>query len=67
MDTYGSERAKLQRADATTWEAIGLIKNTSTVKAVITGHLHFDYEKMLDDSVLQLTTGCETMRVIEFV
>ena len=67
VDTYGSDRAKLQRADATTWEAISLIKNTPTVKAVITGHLHFDYEKMLDDSVLQLTTGCETVRVIEFV
>ena len=67
VDTYGSDRAKLQRADATTWEAISIIKNTPTVKAVITGHLHFDYEKMLDDSVLQLTTDCETVRVIEFV
>ena len=67
VDTYGSDRAKLQRADATTWEAIGLIKNTPTVKAVITGHLHFDYEKMLDSSVLQVTTGCETVRIIEFI
>lgn len=66
VDGYGSERAKLQRADATTWEAIDLIKNTPTVKAIIAGHLHFSYEKMLTDSILQLTTSCETVRVIEF-
>lgn len=67
VDGYGSERAKLQRADATTWEAIGLIKNTPTVKAIIAGHLHLNYEKMLTDSILQLTTGCETVRIIEFI
>ena len=67
VDGYGSERAKLQRADKTTWEAVDLMKNTPTVKAVITGHLHFDYEKMLTDSIIQITTGCETVRIIEFV
>ena len=67
VDGYGSERAKLQRADATTWEAIGLIKSTPTVKAIIAGHLHLNYEKMLTDSILQLTTGCETVRIIEFI
>lgn len=67
VDGYGSDRAKLQRADATTWEAIGLIKNTPTVKAIIAGHLHLNYEKMLTDSILQLTTGCETVRIIEFI
>ena len=67
VDSYGSERAKLQRTDATTWEAIGLIKNTPTVKAIIAGHLHLNYEKMLTDSILQLTTGCETVRIIEFI
>ena len=64
---YGSDRAKLQRADATTWEAINLIKNTPSVKAIIAGHLHLNYEKMLTDSILQLTTSCETVKVIEFV
>ncbi len=67
VDSYGSERAKLQRADAVTWEAIGLIKNTPTVKSIIAGHLHLNYEKMLTDSILQLTTGCETVRIIEFI
>ena len=67
VDGYGSERAKLQRADATTWEAIELIKTAKTVKAIIAGHLHRDYENMLTDSILQLTTDCETVRIIEFV
>ena len=67
VDGYGSDRAKLQRADATTWEAINLIKNTPSVKAIIAGHLHLNYEKMLTDSILQLTTSCETVKVIEFV
>lgn len=67
VDGYGSERAKLQRADATTWEAIDLIKSTPSVKAIIAGHLHRDYENMLTDSILQLTTDCETVRIIELV
>ena len=67
VDGYGSERAKLQRADATTWEAIDLIKSTPSVKAIIAGHLHRDYENMLTDSILQLTTDCEAVRIIELV
>lgn len=66
VDGYGSERAKLQRADGITKEAIDLIKSTPCVKAIIAGHLHRDYENMLTDSILQLTTDCETVRIIEF-
>ena len=67
VDGYGSERAKLQRADAGTWEAIDLIKRTPSVKAIIAGHLHRDYENIMTDGIIQLTTDCETVRVIEFV
>jgi selenocysteine lyase/cysteine desulfurase len=67
VDGYGSERAKLQRADAATWEAIDLIKSTPSVKAIIAGHLHRDYENMLTEGIIQLTTDCETVRVIELV
>ena len=66
VDGYGSERARQQRADAITGEAIELIKSTPCVRAIIAGHLHRDYENMLTDSVLQLTTDCETVRIIEF-
>ena len=67
VDGYGSERAKQQRADEATWEAIELIKTAKTVKAIIAGHLHRDYENMLTEGIIQLTTNCETVRVIEFV
>lgn len=67
VDGYGSERAKLQRADAATWEAIDLIKSTPSVKAIIAGHLHRDYENMLTEGIIQLTTDCETVRIIELV
>ena len=67
VDGYGSERARQQRADGITVAAIKLIKSTPCVKAIIAGHLHRDYENMLTDSILQLTTNCETVRVIEFV
>ena len=67
VDGYGSERAKLQRADEATWEAIELIKTAKTVKAIIAGHLHRDYENMLTEGIIQLTTNCETVRIIELV
>ena len=67
VDGYGSERARQQRADGITVAAIELIKSTPSVKAIIAGHLHRDYENMLTDSILQLTTNCETVRVIEFI
>ena len=62
-----SERGRSQRADAPTWEAVNLIKGSQNVKAVIAGHVHRDYENMLTDSIIQLTTDCETVRVIEFI
>ncbi len=65
VDGYGSERAKQQRADGITREAVDLIKGSPLVKAIIAGHLHRDYENMLTDSILQLTTDCETVRIIE--
>ena len=65
VDGYGSERARQQRADALTREAIELIKSSPCVRAIIAGHLHRDYENMLTDSILQLTTDCETVRIIE--
>ena len=67
VDGYGSERARQQRADGITGEAIELIKSTPCVRAIIAGHLHRDYENMLTDSILQLTTDCETVRIIEFI
>lgn len=67
VDGYGSERARQQRADGITGEAIELIKSTPSVKAIIAGHLHRDYENMLTDGIIQLTTDCETVRIIEFV
>jgi 3',5'-cyclic AMP phosphodiesterase CpdA len=67
VDGYGSERARQQRADAITGEAIDLIKSTPSVKAIIAGHLHRDYENMLTEGIIQLTTDCETVRVIELV
>ena len=67
VDGYGSERARQQRADGITVAAIELIKSTPCVKAIIAGHLHRDYENMLNDGIIQLTTDCETVRIIEFV
>lgn len=67
VDGYGSERARQQRADGITVAAIELIKSTPSVKAIIAGHLHRDYENMLTESIIQLTTDCKTVRIIELV
>jgi 3',5'-cyclic AMP phosphodiesterase CpdA len=65
VDTY--ERGRSQRADRPTSEAAEFIRNSPCVKAVISGHVHKDSENMLTDRILQITTDCETVRVIEFV
>ena len=62
MKDYPEDRYRQQKADAITQEAYDLIVNCPLVKALIAGHLHFDYEGKIHEGLPQIVTGCTTLR-----
>ena len=64
MKDYSPHRFEQQLADDVTREAYNYIINSTTIKAILTGHLHCDYECVLNGSVKQLVTGVSTLREI---
>ena len=67
MRCYPEDRYMQQLADEVTMEMMEYIAREPLVKAILTGHLHFDYESMYAERVPQIVTGIETARVIEFI
>lgn len=67
MQGYPEKRFIQQLADETTLETIDFIKNESKIKAIITGHLHFNYESELYGRIPQIITSCIDIRLIEFI
>lgn len=65
MNSYSEYRYRQQKADDITLETTELIKTEPLIKAIFTGHLHYDYEGMLTDTLRQYVTGIGTGRVIE--
>ena len=62
MKNYPEDRYRQQKADAVTQEAYDLIVGCPLVKALITGHLHFDFEGKVHENLPQIVTGCTTLR-----
>lgn len=54
---YSEFRAVQQRPDAPTLRMIDYIKNEPRIKAILTGHLHFNFESMLTPTLPQFVTG----------
>ena len=54
---YSEFRAYQQRPDAATLRMIDYIKNEPMIKAILTGHVHFNYESKLTDTLPQFVTG----------
>ncbi|MBR2376410.1 MAG: metallophosphoesterase [Clostridia bacterium] len=67
MANYPEKRFIQQLADDVTLETIEFIKNESKIKAIITGHLHFNYESELYGRIPQIITSCIDIRLIEFI
>ena len=55
-----------QGADAVTLEIMDYIAKEPLIKAILTGHMHFDYESVFADRIPQLCTDCRTLRIVEF-
>lgn len=65
MSDYSEYRFKQQQADDITIETTEFIKSCPLIKAVFAGHLHYDYEGKLTESIPQYVTGIGTMRLID--
>lgn len=65
MSDYSEYRFKQQKADDITLETTEFIKSCPLIKAVFAGHLHYDYEGKLTESIPQYVTGIGTMRLID--
>lgn len=66
MKEYTKENYIQQKTDAITAEATEYILNESLIKACITGHLHADFECVLNGRIQQIVTDMTTARIIEF-
>lgn len=57
-------RIRQQKPDAITAETTEYIKSCPLIKAIFTGHLHWDWDGMLTDTLPQYVTGLDTIRAI---
>ncbi len=57
LEPYSEFRAVQQRPDAPTLAMIDYIKSEPAIKAILTGHLHFDFESFVAPGMPQFVTG----------
>ena len=66
-ECYDPYRRKQQAAEALTLEMLDYVAKEPLIRAILTGHMHCDYESVFADRIPQLCTDCCTLRVVEFV
>ena len=64
LSAYSESRRIQQTPDRCTLEAFDLIIRSPQIRAILTGHLHYDYESRLNDRLTQYVTGVDTLREI---
>jgi hypothetical protein len=67
LEKYPEKRFIQQRADNITLETTEYIKAQPCIKALLTGHLHFDFDTLLTPTLPQLVTGKRTVRVVQIM
>lgn len=63
---YSDYRYRQQKPDEPTLAACEYIRTEPLIKAMIVGHLHFDFEDSVTDTLTQYCTGVESAREITF-
>lgn len=66
LENYTPGHREYQAADAITKETVAYIAGEPLIKAILTGHMHYDYDSVFADRIPQLCTNCTTLRVVEF-
>ena len=67
MKGYPADRSLQQLADAVTRETVEYIEGEPQIKAIVSGHLHFNYEGIFGGRIPQVMTSCTDARLIEIV
>lgn len=67
MAYYSPERFRQQRADEITKRAYDYVTSAPSIKAILCGHVHHDFESAIAGKLPQIVTGCSTIRRIEFI
>lgn len=58
-------RTRQQKPDEITKKVTEYIKRQPLIKAIFTGHFHWDYDGMLTEKMPQYVTGLDTIRIIK--
>ena len=66
MGDYPPKRFEQQLADEITRETLEYIHHEPLIKAILSGHIHHNYEGLVGDRIPQLTTALSDIRLIEF-
>ena len=67
MRCYTPDRYEQQLSDAVTLDVMEYIANEPLIKAILAGHLHYNYEGTFAGRIPQIITGCEDIRMVELV
>lgn len=67
MRGYPEHRYEQQAADDTTREVMAYIAAEPAIKALITGHVHVNYEGVFADRIPQVVVSCTDIQIIEIV
>lgn len=67
MKDYAPGRKEAQLPTEETMETVNYIEKNNRIKALLTGHWHFDHVAKTRSGIPQIITGGETVRVVEFI
>ena len=66
MQGYSAHRFEQQRADEATLQTVEYIHREAQIKAILAGHLHFNYEGVVGERIPQIITSCTDLRMVRF-
>lgn len=64
MSDYSCHRYEQQKEDSVTADAYSFIVNCKNIRAIFAGHLHENYDGLINNRILQIVTGLSTLREI---
>lgn len=67
LEKYPPERYEQQKGDSLTFEMFEYIKREPLIKAIFSGHEHFDFKTTIDNRLPQYVTGISTLRKIHVI
>lgn len=64
MSDYSCHRYEQQKEDCVTADAYSFIVNCKNIRAIFAGHLHENYDGLINNRIYQIVTGLSTLREI---